>query len=126
MLKEIRRMSPLRAGLVYGALIGLVYLVTGVAMLLFGGLVGVERMMEMGGPGGPFAPGAEHGPGPGGAGMMAVGGVFGVLVGSLIGAVVGFVFGILVAVVYNLVAGLTGGLLVELADPGSSQRSSDS
>ena len=115
MLKEIRRMSPLRAGLVYGALLGIVYLVAGLAMLLLGGLIGFDRFMEMQGMG----PQVGQGPmqGPGGAGMMAAGGVFGVLIGSVVGAVVGFVFGVVIAAVYNLVAGLTGGLLVELRDP---------
>lgn len=115
MLKEIRRMSPLRAGLVYGALIGIVYLVGGLAMLLIGGLVGFEQMMQMQGMGPPE--GGAGMPGPGGAGMMAAGGVLGVLVGSVVGTVVGFVFGVLVAAVYNLVAGMTGGLLIELRDP---------
>ena len=115
MLKEIRRMSPLRAGLVYGALIGIVYLVGGLAMLLIGGLTGFDQMMQMQGMGPPG--GGQGMPGPGAAGMMAASGVLGVILGAVIGAVLGFVFGILVGAVYNLVAGMTGGLLVELRDP---------
>ena len=112
MLKEIRRISPFRLGIVYSALIGIVYLVMGFLYLLVGGVTGFDEMaMEFGGAGSGEAPSM------GMAGAMAATGVLAVVLGSVLGAVVGFLGGVLVAAVYNFVAGLTGGVLVELADP---------
>lgn len=105
-------MVPLRAGLVYGALIGIVYLVGGLAFLLLGAIFGFEGMMaELGGLEGAAPPSVEE------AGAAAVSGVFAVVAAAAIGSILGFVFGVLLAAVYNLVAGITGGIVVELSDP---------
>jgi hypothetical protein len=96
--KEVAWISPLRTGIIYAAIISVVYVVFSIIRLTFGGM--------MGGMGG----GME------GAGMMLGGGFVSIIFGLVMGAVFGFIGGMFGAFIYNIAAGVVGGVVIELKD----------
>ena len=107
MRKEIRRISPVRMGVIYAVMFMLAYLVMGIFWLLFGSMMmgGFGQMSQI------------EGMNPAMAGdMMRAGGVIGILFGAFMGVVFGFIGGVIIAAVYNLVAGITGGIIITLED----------
>ncbi len=105
MRKEIARISPLRAGIISAAVIAVVYLVVGLLMLVFGGLMGGMQEMQ-----GFEGMGGMH------AWWMAGGGILALVMGIVMGAIIGFISGVLSALVYNVAAGIVGGVVIELRD----------
>ena len=94
MRKEITWISPLRTGIIYAAIIAVIWIVFGILALIFGGM----------GPGGP------------GMSEMMGGGIGAVLGGIIMGVIMGFIGGALSALVYNVAAGIVGGVVIELKD----------
>lgn len=91
MRKEIAWISPLQTGIIYAAIIAVVYVVFGILALIFGGM------------------------GPGGMQMMG-GGIGALFFGIIMGAIFGFIGGAVSAFVYNVAAGIVGGIVIELKD----------
>jgi len=104
--KEIAWISPLRTGVIYAAIIAVLYAAAIIVLLVFGGLASRQHGGDFGGMGG----------GAGRAEMLLglglVRSVFG-LIPAMIG---GFLAGLIGAVVYNIAAGITGGIVVDLRD----------
>ena len=92
--KEVAWISPLRTGIIYAAIISVVYVVFSIIRLTFGGMGG----------------GME------GAGMMLGGGFVSIIFGLVMGAVFGFIGGMFGAFIYNIAAGVVGGVVIELKD----------
>ncbi len=92
MRKEITWISPLRTGIIYAAIIAVIWVVFGILGLIFGGMA------------------------PGGPGMMMGGGIGAVFMGIFMGIIMGFIGGALGAVIYNVAAGIVGGIVIELKD----------
>jgi len=93
MKKQLKHISPLRAGIVLGVLYGLLGLVFTPFFLLaalFGGRSG--------------------------GGVAAFGGIFFALLFPVLYAVLGFIGGIIASAIYNLIAKWTGGLEFEVED----------
>ena len=99
MRKEITWISPLRTGIIYAAIISVVYAVFSIVMLIFGTM--------MGGMGGDMMGGM----------LMAGSGFMSIIFVLVMGAVFGFNGGMIGAFIYNIAAGIVGGVVVELKDP---------
>ncbi|NNM86174.1 MAG: hypothetical protein HKL96_10520 [Phycisphaerales bacterium] len=107
MQKELRRIAPLRAGVVVGILQGILGIIFAVPMFLIASLATVA---------------APNNAGAGGQAAVPVifTGVF-ILFVPLLYAIIGFLTGLIGAAIYNLVARWTGGFVVEVRDlPGES------
>jgi hypothetical protein len=93
MKKQLTHISPLRAGIVLGALYGLLGLIF-VPFFLLAAVFGAKS----------------------GGGAAAFGGVFFAILFPVFYGIVGFIGGIIVAAIYNLIAKWTGGLEFEVRD----------
>ena len=98
MRKEIAWISPLRTGIIYAAVVSVVYVVFSIVMLIFGSMGNMGSGIE-------------------GAGMMIGGGFLSIILGLVMGALSGFIGGMLGAFVYNIAASTVGGVVIELKDP---------
>ncbi len=96
--KEIAWISPLRTGVIYAAIISVVYVVFSIIMLFFDTMTG--------GMGGGM-----------GGGVMFGGGFVSIVFGLVMSAVSGFIGGMIGAFLYNIAAGIVGGVVIELKDP---------
>ena len=102
MQKELRRIAPLRAGVVVAILQGILGIIFAVPMFL------IASLATLAGPNHPGASGQAAVP-------VIFTGVF-ILFVPLIYAITGFLTGLLGAAVYNLVAKWTGGFILEVRD----------
>ena len=93
----IKRIDVFSAGKIMGIIAAAIGLLAGILLLLFGGLLGSLAA----------ASGAD------GGGVMAIGGVMGVIVLPIMYGVFGFIGGVIQAFVYNLAAGWVGGIRIE-------------
>ncbi|MEM1343187.1 MAG: hypothetical protein AAGI34_01250 [Pseudomonadota bacterium] len=110
MRKQIRRIAPLQAGIVYGTLLAAFSIVFGTLSLVLVGVFGIALGPEA------FQGGDPALQTPQDAGALALGGVAGVLFGAVIALVAGFVFGVVLGWLYTLAAGVIGGIVVEVED----------
>lgn len=103
MKRRIKRIAPLQAGKMFGALYGCL----GLIFLPFFALAGVAGAFAQ------HAQQVQNAPGPPAAFITAMMFGFGVLMPIIYG-VMGFVFGVITAAIYNLIAGWIGGIEVEV------------
>lgn len=91
----IKRIGVLSAGKITGIITAAIGLIFGILMFLFGSLAG-----------------SLAGAGNGG-GVMAIGGVAGLIIFPIMYGVFGFIGGVIQAFIYNLAAGWVGGLQID-------------
>ncbi|MGD8310857.1 MAG: hypothetical protein PVG98_15580 [Chromatiales bacterium] len=108
MRKEIAWISPLRTGVIYAAIIAVLYAAAIVLMLILAALAGGPHSGEFGGFGG-FG-------GAGRAEMMLGVGLLRSLFGLIPAMIGGFLAGLISAAVYNIAAAIAGGIVIELRD----------
>jgi hypothetical protein len=94
---EIKHISVMSAGKVMGIICAAMGLIIGLLFLATGSMLG--SLGE--------AAGGDAG------GLMAVGGVMGVIVLPILYGIVGFIGGVIQAFVYNLAAGWVGGIRIQ-------------
>ena len=102
MQKELRRIAPLRAGVVVGILQGILGIIFAVPIFLIASLATLAAPNHAGAGGQTGVP-------------VIFTGVF-IFFVPLFYAIIGFLTGLIGAAVYNLVANWTGGFIVEVRD----------
>ncbi|HMN97691.1 MAG TPA: hypothetical protein PKC43_14580 [Phycisphaerales bacterium] len=98
-MRELQRIAPLSAGLVFGFMGAALGLIVGLLFFLMG-LVGLSFGSALGAPAGA-------------AGAGAVAGIFMVIVFPILYGAAGFVQGVIAAMLYNLAAAIFGGVRLE-------------